>query len=205
MHIAVLLFNDFETLDVFGPVEIFGRLAGTYTIHFYSLPGGVVSNAHGVEILTQKLTDLSASNGIFLIPGGLGTRQEVNNEALISTMREIAQNSKFVLTVCTGSALLAKTGLLDHKQATTNKRAFEWVTNQGPTVQWNRKARWVIDEKFYTSSGVSAGTDMALGFISDQLGIDVARRVAHEIEYIWLEDRNNDPFQVEESSKTFHG
>jgi transcriptional regulator GlxA family with amidase domain len=198
MHVNILLFNDFETLDVFGPVEIFGRLADYYTIHFYSLQGGIIHNNHGVEIVTQKLTDASNLNGIFLIPGGLGTRQEVNNVALMAAIKETALRCQFVLTVCTGSALLAKTGLLDHKSATTNKRAFLWVTNQGPFVQWNKNARWVVDGIYYTSSGVSAGIDMTLGFISNQLGIDVARRIAYEIEYNWIEDCDNDNFKVEE-------
>lgn len=183
MNIGVLLFNDFETLDVYGPVEVFGRLADLYNIAFYSLDGGQIKNRHGVSVLIAKLDDINKDLEVFLIPGGLGTRKEVENKLLIDKIKEVSTFSKFVLTVCTGSALLARTGLLDNKTATSNKRAFTWVITNGTNVNWNKKARWTVDDKYYTSSGVSAGIDMALGFVSDQHGIELARQIAFEIEY----------------------
>ncbi|QGK75423.1 DJ-1/PfpI family protein [Flavobacterium sp. SLB02] len=197
MSIAVLLFDDFETLDVFGPVEVFGRLLDLYTIKFYSLNGGQIKNRHGVSILTQKLEEVHDNLEIFIVPGGMGTRKEVENKLLIDKIKEISIFSKFVLTVCTGSALLARTGLLDNKTATSNKRAFTWVITNGTNVIWDKKARWSIDDKYYTSSGVSAGIDMTLGFISDRHGIELARQIAFEIEYNWMEDKDNDIFKVE--------
>ena len=197
MNIAVLLFDNFETLDVYGPVEIFGRLVDLYSIKFYSLNGGQIKNKHGVTVLTNKLDDINDNLEIFLIPGGFGTRKEVDNKLLINKIKETSMISKYVLTVCTGSALLAKTGLLDNKNATSNKRAFAWVITNGVNVIWNKKARWTVDGKFYTSSGVSAGIDMALGFLNDQHGIEFARRVAFEIEYNWTEDKDNDTFKVD--------
>ncbi len=194
MKVAVLLFNNFETLDVFGPVEIFGRLAEHYQISFYSLSGGLIENTHGVSIMTEKLADLPDGDTIFLIPGGYGTRAEVNNILLIDAIREISQACTYVLTVCTGTSLLAKTGLLDGRKATTNKIAFDWVITQGLQVVWIKKARWVVDGKFYTSSGVSAGMDMTLGFLQDRHGIDFARNVANTIEYSWQENREVDVF-----------
>lgn len=194
MNAAVLLFEHFETLDVFGPVEILGRLKDFYTIRFYSLPGGQINNSHGVSIPTHKLDKIDNGVDIFLIPGGHGTRKEVNNNLLIDKIRHIAELSKYVMTVCTGSALLAKTGLLDGRKATSNKRAFDWVVTNGENVNWVKKARWTVDDKFYTSSGVSAGMDMTLGFLSDLHGIDFARQVAFQIEYNWIEDKENDSF-----------
>lgn len=194
MKVAILLFNDFETLDVFGPVEILGRLKDYYEISFYSLSGVIIKNSHGVSIITENINDIKSGVDIFLIPGGFGTRKEVDNILLIDKIREISQSSKFVLTVCTGSALLAKTGLLDNKKATSNKKAFNWVTTQGKNVQWIKKARWTIDDKYYTSSGVSAGMDMILGFLNDRHGIEFARKVAFEIEYNWQENKDYDNF-----------
>jgi putative intracellular protease/amidase len=197
MKVAVLLFDNFETLDVFGPVEIFGRLTDDYQVSFYSLSGGVIENTHGVSILTKPLADIENGVNIFLIPGGYGTREEVNSVLLIDKIKKISELSEYVLTVCTGTALLAKTGLLDGRKATSNKRAFDWVTTQGPTVNWVRKARWVVDDKYYTSSGVSAGMDMTLGFLQDMHGIDFAREVAYRIEYTWQEDKDEDDFSVQ--------
>ena len=194
MEIAVLLFDDYETLDVFGPVEIFGRLADIYTLKFYSLEGGLVKNGHGVSVVTEKLATSVIDPHVFLIPGGWGTRVEIDNKLLIEQIKAISLTSEYVLTVCTGSALLAKTGLLDGKTATSNKRAYAWVTSISEDVLWDPKARWTIAGKYYTSSGVSAGMDMALGFLSDRHGLAFARKVAAEIEYNWIEDMRNDSF-----------
>ncbi|MES2679519.1 MAG: DJ-1/PfpI family protein [Bacteroidota bacterium] len=196
MNIAVLLFEDFETLDVYGPVEIFGRLTDLYTIRFYSLNGGLIKNKHGIVTLTEKFENDNAIE-IFLIPGGIGTRIVVDNKSLIDLIRETAERSHYVLTVCTGSALLAKTGLLDGKRATSNKRAFSWAITNGPHVYWDKKARWTMDGKYYTSSGVSAGMDMALGFLSDRQGIEFARTAAKEIEYHWNDNKDDDSFKLE--------
>lgn len=194
MEVGVLLFEDFETLDVFGPVEIIGRLKDLYTVTFYSLSGGPVRNSHGISILTEKLEPGHNDPEIFIIPGGLGTRTEVNNIPLIQAILKVAISSNYVLTICTGSALLARTGLLDNRKATSNKRVFDWVTGFGKNVNWIKHARWTVDGKFYTSSGVSAGMDMALGFLSDLHGLEFARKTAFEIEYNWTEEKENDNF-----------
>ncbi len=193
-NVGVLLFDNFETLDVFGPVEILGRLTDLYAIHFYSLTGGLIGNRHGVSVDTEKLAAISNGTGIFLIPGGYGTRIEVNNVTLIDTIRQISRLSKYVFTVCTGSSLLAKTGLLDGKNATSNKIAFDWVVTTGEKVNWIRRARWVADGKYYTSSGVSAGMDMTLGFLNDIHGNEFAKNIANQIEFDWQEDKEQDNF-----------
>lgn len=199
MNLTVLLFEDFETLDVFGPVEIFGRLQEFYQVAFCSLKGGLVNNKHGVSILTECMDELKNGVGIFLIPGGHGTRQAVNDVLLVDKTKTICMTASYVFTVCTGTALLAKTGLLDGKKATSNKRAFDWVVTQGIAVDWVRKARWTKDGKFYTSAGVSAGMDMSLGFLSDMHGLEFARKVAFEIEYNWIEDMEEDNFYLQEN------
>ena len=194
MLVAVILFDDFETLDVFGPVEIFGRLSDHYGVEFFSLSGGLISNNHGVSIPTKSLSEITNGTDIFLIPGGLGTRREIDNKELITRIKIISEKSQYVLTICTGSALLAKTGLIDGRLATSNKRAFEWVVSQGKDVNWLYNSRWTVDGKYYTSSGVSAGMDMTLGFLNDIHGYDFAKKVAEEIEYIWIEEKDHDPF-----------
>jgi transcriptional regulator GlxA family with amidase domain len=84
--------------------------------------------------------------------------------------------------------------LLNGKNATSNKLSWDWVISQNEEVLWKSKARWVVDGKYYTSSGVSAGIDMALGFIADRLGNQAAKAVSAAIEYVWNEDKDCDPF-----------
>jgi len=189
----VILFENFETLDVFGPVEIIGKLDQHYKIEFYSEKGGIVRSSQNVRVQSIPLPEMG-EKGVVLIPGGFGTRKEVDNTPFIDALRQTAEASQFVLTVCTGSALLARTGLLSGRRATSNKMAFDWVKEQDKSVLWKRKARWTKDDRYYTSSGVSAGIDMTLGFVADRHGIETAERIAKGIEYLWNRDADDDPF-----------
>jgi putative intracellular protease/amidase len=197
MQLIVLLFKDFETLDVFGPVHLLGKMKNAFDIYFVSQNGGITVSSQQVHIVTFDSKTFKKSNDyVFVVPGGKGTRDAVNNEELLKIIREFSENAKFVLSVCTGAALLAKAGVLDGKNATSYKGAFDWVTSQSDKVNWIRKARWVKDGKFYSSSGVSAGSDMALGFIADHYGLKAAEDIAWGTEYIWNKDSENDIFAV---------
>lgn len=191
--VITILFDDFETLDVFGPVEVLGRLKDEFTIHFYSLEGGIIKSSQNVPVVTKPLSELNIANYILLIPGGMGTRKLVENKNFIKNLEYLAQSAEYILTVCTGSILFSCTGLLNGKKATSNKRVFAW-TNQYPAIKWIKNARWVKEGNIYTSSGVSAGIDMTLAFISDLLGYDVSKQQSIEIEYDWHEDSSWDPF-----------
>ena len=192
--LTALVFDNFETLDLYGVIEMFGSLLEHYRIQYASLSGGLIHNHHNVTLATTAIDDLAYPTDILLIIGGQGTRQLVNDKPFLQALTRLTKNADWVLSVCTGSALLAKTGLLDNKQATSNKRAWQWVISQSSQVNWVAQARWVVDGKFYTSSGVSAGMDMALGFIADRHGLETARQVADAIEYRWNEDRLQDEF-----------
>lgn len=194
MHISIILYPDFETLDVFGPVEIFGKVPD-WKMQFYSRDGGLISNRDGVEIATESFNTMPQSEiDTLFIPGGTGARTLILEADYINQLKQLAQKSRYVLTVCTGSALLAKSGLLDGKRATSNKLSFQWVKTSSLQTQWIEKARWVTDEKYYTSSGISAGMDMALAFVKDRAGETVARQIATRIEYRWQQDSQQDEF-----------
>ncbi|WP_165040483.1 DJ-1/PfpI family protein [Dysgonomonas sp. ZJ709] len=193
MNICIILFDKFETLDVFGPVEIFGKLDNS-VIQYYSLNGGLISNKDNISIVTKSIHDLYQAIDVLLIPGGEGTRIEIKNADLINLIKKLAGRSRYVLSVCTGSILLAKAGLLDGKRATSNKRAFDWARESSSQVQWIKQARWIVDGKYYTSSGVSAGMDMALGFIFDTYSLEKAEEIAFRIEYNWQNDADIDSF-----------
>jgi transcriptional regulator GlxA family with amidase domain len=129
-----------------------------------------------------------------LVPGGFGTMQQLTNKALLDWLRQRAAKAEIVMSVCSGSALLAKAGLLDGRRATSNKQFFQFAVNQGPKVRWVKEARWVDDGDRVTSSGVSAGMDMALHVIARLYGEQVAQKLADGTEYQWHRDANQDPF-----------
>lgn len=193
MDFNIILFDDFESLDVFGPVEVIGKLEKHYTIRYFSQSGGLIKSSQNAKVETLPLSEITSYDAL-LIPGGMGTRREVANGQLIDRLREIAEKTTFVLTVCTGSGLLAKAGLLKGRRATSNKRAFDWAASQDADVNWIKKSRWVADGKYYTSSGVSAGIDMTLGFVADRFGLATAESITAGIEYIWNRDKDFDPF-----------
>lgn len=193
-RVDILLFDEFETLDVFGPVEIFGRLPEIFKLNFISVNGGLVESSQKVRVDTNLYTKDVDIEKILFVPGGSGTREKVNDNNFINFIENISKESKYIISVCTGSALLAKAGILNGQRATTNKRAFKWVTEQNENVLWVKEARWVRNGNIYTSSGVSAGMDMALGFIEDLVGKEKALEISQRIEYLWNEDSNYDPF-----------
>jgi putative intracellular protease/amidase len=192
--IAALIFPDFELLDLFGPLEMFGMLGSDYALTLVAEAPGPVRSGQGPSAFADKTINDGADYDILFVPGGMGTRREVGNPVLLDWIARTSEQAEFTLSVCTGSALLAKAGALDGRRATTNKMAFDWVTAQGPNVRWVRQARWVEDGKFITSSGVSAGMDMALGAISLMHGDETAEKVARWSEYAWQKDRHFDPF-----------
>jgi len=193
-RVDILLFDKFETLDVFGPVEILGRLPEIFKLNFISANGGLVESSQNVRVDTNLYTSENDIEKILLVPGGIGTREKIQDNNFINLIKDISNQSKYIISICTGSALLAKTGILNKKRATTNKRAFNWVTEQGKDVLWVRESRWVKDDNIYTSSGVSAGIDMTLGFIEDLIGKEKALEISQSIEYFWNENSKYDPF-----------
>jgi transcriptional regulator GlxA family with amidase domain len=126
----------------------------------------------------------------------MGTRKEVDNKLLLDWIKKLVNQTELTLSVCTGSALLAKAGILDGLKATTNKKAFNWVMEQGPGVHWVKKARWVDAGPFVTSSGISAGIDMSLYIITRLFGESIRDEVAQRAEYVCNTNADADPFAL---------
>jgi len=192
--VGVVIFDHFELLDVFGPLEMLGMYPETFQLHMVAEQSGAIASAQG----PSSMIDASFSDGhqydILLVPGGQGTRTQVNNSVMLDWLQTQSANAHYVTSVCTGSAVLAKAGLLDGRRATSNKLNFSFVASQGSNVQWQKQARWVEDGKFFTSSGVSAGIDMSLALIANVLDEAAAEQAAIWAEYEWHRDADWDPF-----------
>ena len=192
--LGVVLFEGFELLDVFGPLEMFGLAADHFEIRLIAETGGVVASRQGPKSVCDDSFQSAPAIDVLLVPGGIGTRGKVNNPVLLDWLKERSEHAELVASVCTGSALLAKAGVLDGIRATSNKGAFAWAASQSEKVQWQKQARWVEDGKVFTSSGVSAGIDMALAVIAKLVSQQAAEEAANFAEYTWQRDANCDPF-----------
>ncbi|QDY69925.1 DJ-1/PfpI family protein [Qingshengfaniella alkalisoli] len=193
-RVASLVFPGFELLDLFGPLQFLGMLSDMFEVVTVAENRGPVPSNQGVSVNSVRTLAEGDDYDLLLVPGGRGTRSGVGNQALLNWVAQAAGNAEVVMTVCTGSALLAKTGFLDGKRATSNKLAFGWVQQQGPEVEWVKRARWVEDGKAFTSSGVSVGMDMTLAVIARLRGRETAEQVAVWSEYEWHDDPSWDPF-----------
>jgi transcriptional regulator GlxA family with amidase domain len=197
MHVGAILFEDFEMLDLFGPLEMFGLLEDRVRITVVAEKAGTVNSSGGPCAVADATMAGSDGFDVLLVPGGIGTRKEVANAAFLTELKRLAEASRLVATVCTGSFLLARTGLLNGLKATSNKRVFEQVRTYAPKVNWIAKARWVEDGKYFTSSGVAAGMDMALAVVAKLCGKETSLQIANRAEYEWHEDSTWDPFAVD--------
>lgn len=193
-RLGTVLFREFELLDVFGPLEMLGSVRDRIEIVITAERPGAAASAQGPEVVVQRAFADCPPLDLLLVPGGFGTRAEAENPAMLRFLRERAEAAEIVMSVCTGSALLARAGVLDGKRATTNKMFFQWVADQCPHVEWVREARWVEDGKVFTSSGVSAGMDMALAVAARLFGAEVSDTLALATEYEWHRDAAWDPF-----------
>lgn len=192
--LAALVFPGFETLDYFGPIEMLGGFGKETEIITVAKESAPVPSCHGQRIVVDKTLSEKNDYDLLLIPGGDSALVEGKDEDLLQWIREASENAERVMGVCTGTVLLGMAGVLDGRKATTNKMDFTSTIHLAPHVNWVKKARWVEDGKFFTSSGVSAGMDMALAVMADLFGMEMAERLALGCEYEWHKDANRDPF-----------
>lgn len=192
--IGAVIFPEFELLDLYGPLEMFGLLSDDFKISIVGTSRPSEISAQGPKTVVDDVFDDNHAYDILLIPGGRGTRKAIKDQAFLDWLAGAIARSEHVAVVCTGTALVARTGLLDDHKATSNKAAFQWVADHGPNVDWQEKARWVHSGKFFTSSGVSAGIDMSLALIAHVLGEDKAEDAAKWAEYDWHRNPDWDPF-----------
>jgi len=192
--VAAVLFDGFELLDVFGPLELFGVLHDRFSLTLVGPAAGGVRSAQGPAALASTSYEGAPEPDIVLVPGGIGTRALVEDRSFLGWLASWAGQAPVVASVCTGSAVLASAGLLDGYRATSNKRAFASVRAQGQGVEWVPQARWVEDRNRWTSSGVAAGMDMTLALIARLYSDALASEVAARAELEWHRDPNWDPF-----------
>ncbi len=194
LTLGAVFYEGFELLDMYGPLEMFGSVGPELSIVTVAEKAGPVASFQGPKSLAEYGFDDCPPLDLVLLPGGFGTIAQLGNEALLDFLRERGDAAQVTMSVCSGSAILAKAGVLDGLRATSNKQFFALATGQGEKVDWVTEARWVDAGKFVTSSGVSAGMDMALAVIERLFGSERAEEIAVLTEYEWHRDPTWDPF-----------
>jgi transcriptional regulator GlxA family with amidase domain len=194
LTLGAILYNGFELLDLYGPLEMFGNLKPEIEIITVAEKAGPVPSFQGPQTMAEFDYQNCPPLDLILLPGGFGTIKELGNQAIMSFLKERVPPAKVTMSVCSGSWILAKAGLLDGRRATSNKVYFKMATQQSDQVQWVSEARWVEDGPVFTSSGVSAGIDMSLAVIASLYGEDKAMEIANYTEYVWNKNPDEDPF-----------
>ena len=196
LTLGAILYEGFELLDLYGPLEMFGAIPGQFNIVTVAGQAGPVASTPGVKTVADVSFADCPPTDLLLLPGGFGTMAALEDSELLDFLRDRAPQAQVTMSVCSGSAILARAGVLDGRRATSNKQLFKLATLQSDKVIWVEEARWVEDGSFVTSSGVSAGTDMALAVIARLRGEAFALQVADFTEYQWHRDADTDPFVV---------
>jgi transcriptional regulator GlxA family with amidase domain len=182
---GILIFDAAEELDFVGPWEVFTVAAGlnegnrVVTIAEEARP---VTCAKGLRVLPDHRFAAAPPLDVVLVPGGMGTRREVENPVLIDWLRAAGGRCTWVTSVCTGALLLHGAGLTKGKRVTTHWSFIESLRQRGDVTVLERR-RYVRDGNLVTAAGVSAGIDMALWLVGQLHGVECARTVQRRIEY----------------------
>src|SRR5262245_35983856 len=189
-NVAILIFDEVEVLDFCGPFEVFsvsGRAKNEahFSVFTVAEKAGPVLARNQLSVNPRYTLADCPSPHVLLVPGGWGTRQQMNNPAILEWIKAKAASAELVLSVCTGALLLAKTGLLEGLTATTHFGALELLGQIAPNTTVKANARFVDNGKIILSAGISAGIDMSLHVVSRLLGKAEAMETARYMEYDW--------------------
>ena len=183
---GIILFPDFEELDAMGPRETLGMMArltsNEWRVVIVSQDGKPVRGFLGTSIVADHSFADCPPLDVIVVPGGQGTRTEVDNPQMIDFVREAGANAQYVTSVCTGAFILHRAGFLAGKRATTHWGAIGQLRELGD-VEVSDSERWVRDGNVITSAGISAGIDMSLYLVSLLKDAQTAANVQRMMEY----------------------
>lgn len=190
--VAILIFDKVEVLDFAGPYEVFSvsydeDLNKLYDVCLIAQKNRVIKARNNFQVLPNKTIDTDEKFDMVLIPGGFGTRTEMHNEVIKSWIKKQFEQVEMMLSVCTGSLVLATSGLLENLKATTHHAAFDELAAVAPNTEIIKGTKYVDNGKVITSGGISAGIEMALHVVARHHGIEQARKTAGYMEYTWNE------------------
>jgi transcriptional regulator GlxA family with amidase domain len=181
--VVFLIFDRFQILDLTGPLAAF-EIAARFVERAYSLTvtsalGGRIVSSSGLEVLSEAFADQACDT--LMVVGGEGTLAAGADPATTAFVLSRSAAARRTTSVCSGSGVLAMAGVLDGRRATTHWRRSPSFQARFPKVRFEPDRIFVKDGPFWTSAGITAGIDLALALIEEDLGADIARAVAREL------------------------
>jgi len=196
--VGILIFPNVEVLDFCGPFEVFSvtRLneerrreePSPFEVKLIAESPDPVVATGGLRVQPDCTTENAPPFDVLVVPGGWGTRKEIDNQRLLGWLAERGRQVETLTSVCTGAMLLGKSGLLDGRHATTHWRSLGWMRESFPAVTVEDHLHVVEDGHVVTSAGISAGIDMALRVVARYCGESIARATARHMEYPFPDD-----------------
>jgi len=182
--IGIVMFENAEELDFVGPWEVLaaGVKDGDRVVSVAEHTNPIRC-AKGLRVVADHTFDDCPDLDVIVVPGGLGSRAEMHNPAMLDFVRRQATHTTWTTSVCTGAFILFGAGLLEGKTATTHWAAFDELRGHAPDLDLDPEARWVVQGDVVTSAGVSAGIDMALWLLGQLYDPTHARVTQRYIQY----------------------
>jgi transcriptional regulator GlxA family with amidase domain len=198
--VGIVLFDNVEVLDFCGPFEVFSSARlneekrreepSPFEVLLIAEREAPVIASGGMKVIPGYTFESCPRLDILVVPGGWGTRKELNNPVMLDWLRERNLQVETLTSVCTGSMLLGFAGLLNGLHATTHWRSLDWMRDSFPAAVVEYDKHVVEDGRVVTSAGISAGIDMALKVVSRYYGESIARATARYMEYTYPEDNS---------------
>jgi transcriptional regulator GlxA family with amidase domain len=190
--VLLTLFDDVDTLDFSGPLEVFSitgqRATGPVPFTVTTVAERVtppITTRSGLRITPYYTFANAPQASILVVPGGLGARHERGNPSMIDFIRRQSQKAELVMSVCTGALLLGAAGLLDGLTVTTHHAALDELAETAPNCTVVSGQRYIDNGKIITSAGITSGIDAALYVVQRLLGSATAVETATHLEYLW--------------------
>src|ERR687885_1394246 len=204
LMVRVLIFDQVELLDIAGPFEVFSvtclnqkekrevtkSLLSPFKVILIAEKLSQISTIGGLRLSPDVSFETCPKLDLLIVPGGWRTRREVNNDGLVRWIADRSVHSKITASVCTGSSLLEKAGLLDGRESTTHFQAFDFLRQSAPNTKIREDVLFTLAEPIFTSAGVSAGIDLALLIVSHFFGTDIGMATARHMEYPYPQNNN---------------
>jgi transcriptional regulator GlxA family with amidase domain len=196
-RVGIVVFDDVEILDFCGPFEVLSttRLDEThrqeelspFDVVLVAQSPGLVTTSGGMQVIPACTFETCPTLDLLLVPGGIGTRREMHNEAMLSFVRAYAARAEILAAVCTGSLILGNAGLLKGLAATSHWRSLQMMQELFPDVMVDSTSHVVDAGKVITSAGIAAGIDLSFHVVARFCGEEVSRATARHMEYPYPE------------------